>query len=352
MNVIQAIVALLYDHDTVIVPALGAFVRHDESAQVNVITNEFQKPSSTLSFDSNQREENLLIIEYLMQHENLSDEEARQQIAVFVADCYSQMRESGTVFLEGLGTLSFNNLQELVFEPEPAADFNSDAFGLTDLDVTPVYREPDTSLREETMTQSEEASNHGKRSNLNRLWILMILLLLGAAALWYFKFRPIKPEPQPPTPIDTVTVMDTLKPVQETLVPPIDTMAIDTLVSQIDTIVHQIDTLVAEINIIEETDSTLSKPEPIINEAIPPTEVVKPQSESKAFIVGGCFSMEQNALNMAMDAYEKGCTEAFVMKRGTKYFVCYGQYPTTAEAKEALPGILQNYNQKAWILVK
>ena len=118
MNVIQAIIALLYDHDTVIVPALGAFVRHDEGAQVNVITNEFQKPTSTLSFDPEQREENPLIIEYLMLHEGLSDEEARQQIAAFVAECYAKMREGETVTLEGLGTLAFNGLQEPVFEPE------------------------------------------------------------------------------------------------------------------------------------------------------------------------------------------------------------------------------------------
>ena len=336
MNVIQAIIALLYDHDTVIVPALGAFVRHDESAQVNVITNEFQKPSSTLEFDPDQREENPLIIEYLMQHENLSDEEARQQIAAFVADCYAKMREGETVTLEGLGTLRLNGLQEPEFEPEASTDFNPDAFGLTDLDVQPVYGvEPVKEPEEEPVGGPEEASNviatpsiaRGKQSNLNWLWILLILLVAAGIALWYFKFRPVPPEPpivQPP--LDSITVTDTLKPLTndttEVVEPTIDTV-------------------------------TVEEPQPVtVDEPQPPTETVKPQPESKAFIVGGCFSVEQNALNMAMEAYEQGCQEAFVMKRGSKFFVCYGQYPTTAEAKEALPDILQNYNQKAWILVK
>lgn len=332
MNVIQAIIALLYDHDTVIVPALGAFVRHDESAQVNVITNEFQKPSSTIEFDPDQREENPLIIEYLMQHEDLGDEEARQQIAAFVADCYAKMREGETVTLEGLGTLRLNGLQEPEFEPEASTDFNPDAFGLTDLDVQPVYAvEPvetptpnviASSAKPSVATQPEP-SRHSSRW---WLWLLLVLLVAAAIALWYFKFRPIQPKPpvvQPP--LDSITVTDTLNPLTN-----------DTT------------------EIVEPAIDTVEEPQPPTGteEPQPPTETVKAQPESKAFIVGGCFSVEQNALNMAMEAYEQGCQEAFVMKRGTKFFVCYGQYPTAAEAKEALPGILQNYNQKAWILVK
>ena len=349
MNVIQAIIALLYDHDTVIVPALGAFVRHDESAQVNVITNEFQKPSSTIEFDPNQREENPLIIEYLMQHEDLGDEEARQQIAAFVADCYAKMREGETVTLEGLGTLYLNGLQEPEFEPEASTDFNPDAFGLTDLDVQPVYgvepvetptpnviassAEPNVIARSEAKPATSEA--WWKQSNLNWLWILLLVFAAAAIALWYFKFRPIQPEPpvvQPP--LDSITVTDTLKPLTNDTTEVVET---------------SVDTALISI------DSSELKPEtpPVtVEEPQPPTETVKAQPESKAFIVGGCFSVEQNALNMAMEAYEQGCQEAFVMKRGSKFFVCYGQYPTTAEAKEALPEILQNYNQKAWILVK
>lgn len=343
MNVIQAIIALLYDHDTVIVPALGAFVRHDESAQVNVITNEFQKPSSTLEFDPNQREENPLIIEYLMQHEGLSDEEARQQIAAFVADCYAKMREGETVTLEGLGALRLNGLQEPEFEPAASTDFNPDAFGLTDLDAQPVYGvEPVETPTPNVIASSAEPNviatpsiARGKQSNLNWLWILLLLLAAAGIALWYFKFRPVPPEPpivQPP--LDSITVTDTLKPLTndttEVVEPTIDTMTVD-----------------------EPQPVTVTEPQPVtVTEPQPPTETVKPEPESKAFIVGGCFSVEQNALNMAMEAYEQGCKEAFVMKRGSKFFVCYGQYPTTAEAKEALPEILQKYNQKAWILVK
>lgn len=338
MNVIQAIAALLYDHDTVVVPALGAFVRTDESAQVNVITNEFQKPSSTLSFDPAQHEENPLLMDYLMLHAELSDEDARQEIAAFVADCYTKLREGETVVLDGIGTLCFNSLQEPVFTPDPTADFNADAFGLEDLEVQPVFMVKDTEpvksveepealepeiLEPETtkpVSQNpiEKPDQDEPRRHTWWIWLLFLLLLAGLA-LWYFYLRPVGPKPEPvsPTPIDTLTVVDTLSPV-DMLTVPIDTIAV-------------VDTLTS-------TDTTTA------------IEVVKPLPESKAFIVGGCFSIEENALKMAKEALEQGCQDAFVMKRGAMYYVCYGQYTSTSNAKAALPEILEKYNRKAWIL--
>lgn len=346
MNVPQAIASLLYDHDVVIVPALGAFVRHDESAQVNVITNEFQRPASSLSFDPSQREENALVMDYLMLHNSINDEEARQQIASFVADCYTKMREGETVTLEGLGTLSFNSFQELVFEPDASADFNAEAFGLEDLEAQPVYRaeplpveiEEPARVTTDLKKVSPEVTieiNDPKRPNLRWLWLLLLLLVAGGVALWYFKFRPIEPAPPtPPTPqntiVDTVKAMDSLE-IPEPVEIPVDTMTIAVDSSEIKDVVVE--------------------PE-IVVEPTAPTEVVKPKPESKAFIVGGCFSVEENAMNMAKEAFAQGCQEAFVMKRGSKFFVCYGQYPNSAEAKAVLPNILEKHNDKAWILIK
>lgn len=350
MTVEQAISALLYDHDIVIVPALGAFVRHDESAQVNVITNEFQRPSSTLEFDPAQREENPLIIEYLMEHDSVSDEEARQQIAAFVAQCYSQMRDGQPYTLEGIGTLSLDSLQELCFVPDVSAEFNAEAFGLADLEARPVFGDPgpapqDDVIRDESKQDIKqwgtddvmEEHENKKKHSLWWLWMLMLLLLLGGAAFWYFYFRPVEPEPNPPlavtnTPTENNSVDDPLE-----IPEPIE-ITVDTIVQSVDTTEYTMDPLESE------TDSV---PEPM-----PTPQVIQPDPESKAFIIGGCFGVEEYALNMVATAIEQGCTEAFVMKRGTKFYVSYGQYPTAADAKAALPDIVANYNSKAWILTK
>ena len=79
-SIATAIASLLYDHETVIVPGLGAFVRKEEGAKVNVITNRFEKPSSSLSFDPQRREDNDLLVNFFVTHEGIAVDEARQLV--------------------------------------------------------------------------------------------------------------------------------------------------------------------------------------------------------------------------------------------------------------------------------
>lgn len=353
MTVLQAIISLLYDHDTVVVPALGAFVRHDESARVNVITNEFQRPSSSISFDASQREENPLLMEYMMLYGEFSDEDARQEIAAFVADCYSKLREGETVTLEGIGTLCFNNFQEPVFEPEPSADFNTEAFGLEDLEAQSVFTgEPikplSVPIEPVDIPIDDSTSDEDPRPHRGWLWLLLILLIAGGIG-WFVYTELASPggEIDPPVDVDSTG-----------LVSPNDLntidVGIDTVLAPDSSSQQQLDSL--QLN--PEGPIEVEKPQPEgpaeVEKPNPngPTEVVKPNPASKAFIIGGCFSVQENALNMAMEAFNQGCTKAFVMQRGSKFFVCYGQYPSGTDAKAALPEILEKYNPKAWILTK
>ena len=350
MNVSQAIVALLYDNEMVIVPALGAFVRHDQSAQVNVITNEFQRPGATLEFDPSQREEKPLLIEYMAQQGGGDFEEARQQIAAFVADGFAMMREGRPFVIEGIGTLSLNPFQELKFEPDANADFNPESFGLGDIEVQSVFWDPknQASITQPSNLNGPDSGDDDPHRSLWWLWLLLILIVIGGGvSLWYFNLWPFHHKPQPPMVVDTVTV-DTSK-----AIPPqeiIEDSIVDSIDPTIDSILIPLGSLDSlAIDSVSQPIDTMAEPKPITDE---PIQVVKPLPESKAFVVGGCFGVEQNALNMATEAIRQGCTEAFVMKRGSKFFVCYGQYPSTAAAKAALPEILSQYNPKAWILTK
>jgi nucleoid DNA-binding protein len=357
----SAIASLLYDHDTVIVPGLGAFVRHDQSAHVNVITNEFQRPSSTLGFDPQQREENNLVSNYLMACDGLADEEARTTIASFVSECFTSLKETGSVSLPELGNLTMDDQQNLLFEPLAGTNFNGEAFGLVDLCPQPVYGgKPeaggtvserlagDEPLRSEGSSSyhgapaAEEPSgsevtvprrddpSEGRTRSTWWIWVLLLLLVAAGVALWYFKFRPVPTKPWPLRPVPAMPSRESLLPREPE---PVEN---DTL-----TTVPSLDTLTTV-----EPHNTLTTPD----EAT--LEVIVPEPSSKAFIVGGCFSMEKNALNMAAEARAQGCADAFVMKRGKMYYVCYGQYPSTADAKAALPEALSHYNPKSWILTK
>lgn len=327
-RIANAIAALLYDHDAVIIPGLGAFLRREEGAKVNVITNQFERPGASLGFDATRREDNDLVLRYLMAHEGLNEDEARQLLAQFVSDCFARLKEGETVALPEIGTLRFDGELGLILEPVANCDYNGDAFGLTDLNPQPVYgTKPQEDWREQVKRQIKDkntpmtvAIDHDKEhKGRGWLWVLL-LLLLAAAAVWYLWFRPVnttpKPwSPTPPTPPPTaVDIPDTIKPVTDSL-----QMEKDTLKLAPDTLK-------------------------------PKVEPVEPEFVPAAYIIGGCFSVEANAMNMVASVQEQGCKDAFVMQRGTMYYVCYGQYATMEETKVALPDIWANYNKKAWIL--
>lgn len=347
-SISNAIAALLYDHEAVIVPGLGAFLRHAEGAKVNVITNQFEKPSVTLSFDPQQREENELLVNYFVTHEEVSEEEAKKLLAMFVSDCFAKLRAGGTVVVPEVGTLSFDGNQELVFTPVDAPDFNGDAFGLSNLNPQPVYgseqqedwkAQVTRQIKDKNIPMTVAIDHDDKERGKGWIWVLLLLLVAGGVALWYFKFRPVPPKPMPPKPIDTPVVpMDTMDVPLDTVEIPLDTLEIP-------------DSLMIPVNPVEPLENSEEKVDTVA-EPVPSVKVVLPEATSKAFIVGGCFSIEQNALNMTTDALEQGCVNAFVMRWGSMYYVCYDQFATLEEAKAALGEVLEKYNKKAWILQK
>lgn len=334
-QVANAIAALLYDHRVVIVPGLGAFLCQAEGAKVNVITNQFEKPTATLAFDPQQREDNDLIVDHLMRHEAMDEAAARQQVVAFVTDCYAKLRAGETVSIPEVGELTMDGNQEIQFQAVATNAFNGDAFGLGDIQPAPIYTGTQNNWKEEVTQQLKDLNTpmtvdiEHEGDHHRRWWIwLLLLLIAGGVALWYCYFRPVNPEPEPEpvVPTDTLVVDTVVEPVVDTLE---ETVA---------------DTLAAPV-----TDTLVEPVEDTVVEA--PMEVVTPPVEKKVFIIGGCFSIEQNALNMAAEEKEKGFTDAFVMKRGSMYYVCYGQYATAQEAKAVLPEVWK-ISPKAWILNK
>ena len=335
----NAIANLLHDHDTVIVPGLGAFIRQEKGAKVNVITNEFEKPSAILSFDPQRREENGLLAEYLSLQSAISEEEALQQIASFVSETFARLQQGASVELPQLGTLSLDSQQNLRFKAVDDCDFNGDAFGLSDMHPKSIYSATkQVDWKEEVAQQIKDKNtpmtvdrqavhNHDDRLRRWLLWLILILVLcaLCAGGWWFYntKKTPVKPIQPPQNPIEVPK--DTLKPVADSLELADDTLALvlDTLQPVVDTVVH---------------------PQKVVEPVAP----VKP----KAFIVGGCFSIQENAETQMDILKGEGYTEAFIMPRGQKYFVCYGQYTTVEEAQSALPKIKAESNNKAWILTK
>ena len=373
-RICNAISQLLYEHDKVIVPGLGAFLREDEGAQVNIVTNTFVKPSSVLVFDAQQREDNDLIASFLTTNEGMAEEEARQLLAQFVSDCFADLKTGKEVHLTGVGTLTMGNQQQWIFQSDPDIDYNTDAFGLSDFSVTPVFtsgkqddwkaqvaqqiKDKNTpmtvdSKRVRRNFEMENDAPQPRRRGRGVLFTLLGLLLLAGifVLLSYLKLIPVTlpffKEPQPLV-------------VYHTPGKPIDPELQQQLFAYYTYEAPAPETAAAEIAV----DTTAVEAEQISPEEVVP-EPAKPETTapsvdsyrfdppetSKVFIIGGCYSMEENAVTQIKTVREQGFANAFVMKRGSKYYVCYGHFATAEDAKEELAKV-RPYNAKAWLLTK
>ena len=373
-RICNAISQLLYEHDKVIVPGLGAFLRRDEGAQVNIVTNTFVKPSSVLVFDAQQREDNDLIASFLTTNEGMAEEEARQLLAQFVSDCFADLKTGKEVHLTGVGTLTRGNQQQWIFQSDPDIDYNTDAFGLSDFSVTPVFtcgkqddwkaqvaqqiKDKNTpmtvdSKRVRRNFEMENDAPQPRRRGRGVLFTLLGLLLLAGifVLLSYLKLIPVTlpffKEPQP-----LVVYHTPGKPIDPELQQQLfayytyEAPAPETAAAEI-----AVDTTVVEA---EQIPAEEVVPEPAKPETTAPsadTYRFDPPETSKVFIIGGCYSMEENAVTQIKTVREQGFANAFVMKRGSKYYVCYGQFATAEDAKEELAKV-RPYNAKAWLLTK
>ena len=366
IRVAQAIAALLYDHDAVIVPGLGAFLCHAESAKVNVITNQFEKPSATLEFDPQRREDNDLIVNWLMNQEDVKEDEAQQLVMTFVSDSFANMRAGDTVSIPEVGEIFFDENQEIVFKAVASNQFNGDAFGLDNFNPKPVYvsdNQEDWKVKVAQQTKDlntpmtvdyEKVNEEGYRRRRRRraFWFTLLALLLLSGAfvlLCYLKVIPVElPFLKKP---EVVTVESNMIKKTKT-VPVINTLKLeenDSLARAFNSLTDSIpyDTVYQPIDtIIQPSVVDTLKPEPMVE-----SYLVTPPSSVKVFIVGGCYSGLPNAETQVKKIRELGFDKSFVMKRGEKFFVCYGQYATTQDAKEELPSVRES-NPKAWILVK
>lgn len=375
-RICNAISQLLYEHDKVIVPGLGAFLRHDEGAQVNIVTNAFVKPSSTIVFDPQQREDNDLIATYLTASEGMSQEEARQLLVQFVSDCFAELKTGKAVEVNGVGTLSMGNQQQLVFHSVEDGDYNGDAFGLADFSVKPVFtsqkqddwkaqvaqqiKDKNTPMTVDTKRvrrnfEMDDVPEPRRKGRGVLLTLLALLLLAGVFVLLsYLKLIPV-----------TLPFFEEPKPmaVYHTPGKPIDPEMQKQLFAyytynepEADAAVEPVaeTTLTEETKEPEKTEPVKTEPEktePKVTEPAKDTYLLDPLETSKVFIIGGCYSMEENAVTQIKTVREQGFANSFVMKRGSKYYVCYGQFATAAAAKEELAKV-RPYNAKAWLLTK
>ena len=315
ISIIEAISDLLFVRDTVVVPGLGAFVKKPISAKVNPVANYFSTPACDVEFDANLREDNDLIVNYLVNENNMPIEEAKKQLVMFVSECFSSLKQGKKVELNHIGTLSYDWDNNLVFIQDKSVNYNADAFGLSDFSPEPVIqskskeeikaeieqqqKEKNTPVTvDEEAVHQDDGQNRVKKKGWWAAAVAVVALLVG---LFYFNM---------------------------------DRFGLGTS---------------AKDNTTQSQQSDTDSEAPLAQDDLP-LDTVEPVVTDTFSIIAGCYDQEEFAQRIVVSLQTKGFEQAYKLKRGDRWYVAYGWYPTEDEAIAVLREIRESGKGKGWIL--
>ena len=156
--IINYLIELLKDNECVIVPEFGAFISKRHSATIDYANHRFMPPYKELVFNNKLTNNDDLLLNYIMQKENITKDEALDKIQKFVNQSAAILDVNFELELEGLGKLR-NFSGDYVFETKKDINILGDAFGLTSFNYQPIFRTETYQVIKEKIVVEQKQKN-------------------------------------------------------------------------------------------------------------------------------------------------------------------------------------------------
>ncbi|CAM1345751.1 HU domain-containing protein [Tenacibaculum crassostreae] len=290
---------LLYRYDCVIVPNFGGFVTNTIGARVNTTTHTFYPPKKQLTFNAYLQHNDGLLANYIASTKNISFEEATSFISEEVARWNEELK-SASVEVASVGSLSLNEANQVVFEPNPTSNFLTSSYGLEEVSTPSVTRVKEVSIKPLPVVSEEKNST-----------IPLYIKRAAAAAVFvgvaYVGWNGIQNQQQK-----------------------------ELLADQKEAVEKK----------IQSATFVIDNPLPTIN-----LNVTK---EAKNFhIIAGAFQEVTNAENKLAELKQLGYDATIVGKNNFGLTqVAFASYTTKEDARKALETIKESVSEDAWLLAK
>jgi hypothetical protein len=300
----------------------------------------FFKSNSDKSFSSDSEEE---IIEFGEPEEEFS----------------SPTEEESIDFEEESGFDSAINLnveKEEVSNSQEDISMDEEIANLSDEEL--INNEDFSSESEELKDDFELVNQSNKKKRGVKFWVfsLLLLLVLGGGAfvgLNFEKFKHLIPFISKKDPIEETKIIkklesDDTKPSTENITKSEEMIHSPEVIEEKTPVVTEEEPVVPESN--EKPKLADKKNTKKTNEKIS-TEVQANDGSNKSFIILGTFSEQVNAINLLDKIVAQGIKSASILEREGKFSVCYGSFPTKAEANSKLSDAKSAF-KSAWIFNK
>lgn len=310
MQVENYIKDLLYRYDCVIVPNLGAFMVKFESSIINEQTNQLAPPKRTLVFNGQLKSEDVLLINYISQKENLVFEDAKVYLASYVEDLNKVLSIERKFQFKGLGKLQLTEENQLTFFPDANQNFHKASFGLSAFTLQKQITKPKEN-EIPVIELNEEAQEVDSLPWLKYVALLIVAFLAGAMGYY--------------------------------------------LVTNYTNEANQ--QQIAE-KVEEKVQKEIQSANFFVHQTLPAIEIeVKNENEESSpslryHIIAGAFRNEENAFSKLNKLLDDGFEARYLgLNKYNLHQVAYSSYATRSEAITALSKIRKSHQNTAWLLV-
>ncbi|HEU4716380.1 MAG TPA: SPOR domain-containing protein [Bacteroidia bacterium] len=358
INISHYISSLLFRHDCVVVPGLGAFVCTEVPAKIHPARHTFDPPSRRIVFNKHLQQNDGLLAQTIVEESGHSFDEAMKAIAAFAEGIQQSLRAGKKTELPHIGTFSVDPEGNIGFEQEPDVNYLVEAFGLASFQSMPVIREKEKEpevrkpVVRDIRTAPEPkpevpAAGYPLRKLAIAASIILPLLLIGTwftasyskdiAGFGFFRHEPSLYKP--------VQWFNKTKLFSDTtgnsrLVP--DQGGIARIESS-----EKMPPIIVDIHKV--------LPDSLYVASAVNSNVAPPRSSSADdhyFVIAGCFAVSQNADNFRKALQERGFhAEVVENLRSRLTHVGVGSFRTKEEADRFLSEIRRDIPE-AWILRK
>jgi nucleoid DNA-binding protein len=181
MEPVSHIRELLYHHDCVVVPGFGGFVTNQRAARIDRASGIFYPPSRVVGFNARIDHNDGLLISQISSRLSMNYVDVKKLVDSFVEKVKDRLVAGRTVHFEGIGQFVVDRDHNLQFEPDPAANFLTEAYGLS------FFRCPDPASRGKTgkLTTAAREERSPLRAGMSKmLRYAAVGIPLAAALAW------------------------------------------------------------------------------------------------------------------------------------------------------------------------
>jgi hypothetical protein len=367
VNIDIYISELLYTNDCVILPGFGGFVANVKNAFLNPAHSTFSPPTKRIAFNAGLKTNDGLLAHYICQREGITFNEAVQRIQRFVDYCFEHLNSNKKLVFEKIGELHFDKEKNIQFEPDQSVNYLISSFGLTAIHSPAIKREG---------AQVRPLRNSTTKSKRISAWRLLELVPVAAAfALLIINphiVQNLNSSLSSVFPLGTDHAIEAFVPAQDSSFSPFVASNPEPIVSQ----ESSDSSVTAELlqdpnastqstadNAVESieltTEVNTADPSTIATTAV--AKVETPTKETKSlsmtdksyYIIGGCFSIPENASNFVATAKARGY-DAKVIGLNEKGFQIVSLFQSSNQqtARAQLTAIKNALDSTVWLYSK